>query len=35
MMGQESNGMVISAAKGGKLNLLILDDDIPAGAQLC
>lgn len=35
MMGQESNGMVISAEKGDKLNLLILDDDIPAGAQLC
>ena len=35
MMGQESNGMIISAEKDGKLNLLILDDAIPAGAELC
>ena len=35
MMGQESNGMILSAEKDGKLNLLILDDNIPAGAQLC
>ena len=35
MMGQESNGMIISAEKDGQLNLLILDDKIPAGAQLC
>ena len=39
MMGQESNGMLISAVhteKGEeKLNLLILDDAIPAGAKMC
>lgn len=39
MMGMESNGMLLSAASelDGKeeLNLLILDDSIPAGAQLC
>ena len=39
MMGQESNGMLISAVhteKGEeKLNLLILDDAIPAGSVLC
>jgi len=39
MMGQESNGMLISAVhteKGEeKLNLLILDDKIPAGAKMC
>ena len=35
MMGQESNGMIISAEKGEGLNLLILDDAIPAGATLC
>ncbi|WP_235847474.1 methionine--tRNA ligase [Intestinibacillus massiliensis] len=35
MMGQESNGMLISAEKDGKLNLLMLDDGIPAGAKLC
>ncbi len=35
MMGQESNGMILSAEKDGKLNLLILDDAIPAGAELC
>ena len=35
MMGQESNGMIISAEKDGKLNLLMLDDAIPAGAELC
>lgn len=35
MMGEESNGMIISAEKDGKLNLLILDDAIPAGALLC
>ena len=38
MMGQESNGMLISAVhteKGEeKLNLLMLDDSIPAGAKL-
>ena len=39
MMGQESNGMLISAdhtEKGEEaLNLLILDDKIPAGAKMC
>ena len=39
MMGQESNGMLLSAVceKDGKeqLHLLILDDSVPAGAQLC
>ena len=31
----ESNGMIISAEKDDKLNLLMLDDAIPAGATLC
>jgi methionyl-tRNA synthetase len=35
MMGQESNGMIISAEKDDVLNLLMLDDGIPAGAKLC
>ena len=39
MMGQESNGMLLSAVRevDGKeeLHLLILDDSVPAGAQLC
>ena len=39
MMGLESNGMIISAVhkeKGEeKLNLLVVDDKIPAGAKLC
>ena len=39
MMGKESNGMLISAVhteKGEeKLNLLMVDDAIPAGAKLC
>lgn len=35
MMGEDSNGMIISAEKDGKLNLLMLDDAIPAGAELC
>ena len=35
MMGEESNGMLLSAEKDGKLNLLILDDAISAGATLC
>jgi len=39
MMGKESNGMLISAVhtENGeeKLNLLILNDTIPAGAKLC
>ena len=39
MMGKESNGMLLSAVhteKGEeKLNLIMLDDAIPAGAKLC
>ena len=35
MMGQESCGMLLSAEKDGKLNLIMLDDAIPAGAKLC
>lgn len=35
MMGEESNGMLLSAEKDDRLNLLILDDAIPAGASLC
>ncbi len=35
MMGTQSNGMLLSAEKDGKLNLLMLDDGIPAGAKLC
>ena len=39
MMGQMSNGMLLSAVRevDGKeeLNLIMLDDSVPAGAQLC
>ena len=35
MMGEESNGMLLSAEKDEKLNLLMLDDAIPAGSSLC
>ena len=39
MMGLESNGMLISAVhteRGEeKLNLIMLDDAIPAGAKMC
>ena len=39
MMGQESNGMLLSAVReiDGKeeLHLLMLDDSVPAGSQLC
>ena len=35
MMGQESNGMLLSAEKDGELNLLMLDDKVPAGSVLC
>ena len=39
MMGQESNGMLISAVHTEhgeeQLNLLMLDDKIPAGAKMC
>ena len=34
MMGQESCGMLLSAERGEKLNLLMLDDSIPAGSRL-
>ena len=34
MMGQESCGMLLSAERGDKLNLVMLDDSIPAGARL-
>ncbi len=34
MMGQDSCGMLLSAERGEKLNLLMLDDAIPAGARL-
>ena len=39
MMGLESNGMLLSALRmvDGKeeLNLIMLDDAVPAGAKLC
>ncbi|HPE15359.1 MAG TPA: methionine--tRNA ligase [Oscillospiraceae bacterium] len=35
MMGTESNGMLLSAEKEGALHLLMLPDDVPAGAKLC
>lgn len=35
MMGQESNGMLLSAEKDEKLSLLMLDDAIEAGSKLC
>ena len=35
MMGMASNGMLLSAEKDGKPHLLMLDDSVPAGAQLC
>ena len=39
MMGQDSNGMLLSAVKevDGKeeLHLMILDDSVPVGSQLC
>lgn len=35
MMGQMSNGMLLSAEKDGQLNLVMLDDKVPAGAKLC
>ncbi len=34
MMGQESCGMLLSAERGDKLHLLMLDDRIPAGSRL-
>ncbi len=35
MMGETSFGMLLSAEKDGKLNLVMLDDAVPAGAKLC
>ena len=35
MMGQQSCGMLLSAEKDDALQLLMLDDHIPAGAKLC
>ena len=35
MMGQLSNGMLLSAEKDDRLNLVILEDKVPAGAKLC
>lgn len=35
MMGQESCGMLLSAEKNDKLQLIILDDAIEAGAKFC
>ncbi|MFB0920635.1 MAG: methionine--tRNA ligase [Oscillospiraceae bacterium] len=35
MMGDESNGMLLSAEKDGALNLLMLDDTVPAGSVIC
>lgn len=34
MMGQESCGMLLSAERGDKLNLVMLDDAVPAGSRL-
>ena len=34
MMGQESCGMLLSAERGDQLNLVMLDDRVPAGARL-
>ena len=39
MMGQMSNGMLLSALREvdgqEELHLIMLDDSVPAGAQLC
>lgn len=35
MMGDESNGMLLSAEKDGALNLLMLNDTVPAGSVIC
>ena len=35
MMGTMSEGMILSAEKGGELKLVLLPDDVPAGATLC
>ena len=34
MMGQESCGMLLSAERGDKLHLVMLDDAVPAGSRL-
>ncbi len=34
LMGQESRGMLLSAERGEKLHLLMLDDKVPAGSRL-
>ncbi len=34
MMGQESNGMILSAERGDQLQVVMLDDSVPAGARL-
>ena len=34
MMGQLSCGMLLSAERGDKLNLVMLDDSVPAGSRL-
>ncbi len=34
MMGQESCGMILSAERGDKLQVVMLDDSVPAGARL-
>ena len=34
MMGQESCGMLLSAEKGDKLSLIMLDDSVEAGSKL-
>ncbi len=34
MMGQISSGMLLSAERGEKLNLIMLDDSVPAGSRL-
>ncbi|MDR1131204.1 MAG: methionine--tRNA ligase [Oscillospiraceae bacterium] len=35
MMGEASDGMLLSAEKDGRLDLLMLDDAVPAGAIIC
>ena len=35
MMGEMSQGMILSAEKDGKLNLVMLADEVPAGATFC
>ena len=35
MMGQESNGMLLSAERGDELKLLMLPDDVKPGSRLC